>query len=140
MGKQGCLGKSTNMVNQLAAEKCEKISHIEVPKKLLHQGEKRQNTSTKEEKNQGPQAKKGKKDQGVKGGEEPKKPRVIHCWSTDLKEVFLKLLTEANYPSLYRICYMLLMWMYQGNPSPRYGHKGMSAALDNRKVHLWEIL
>ena len=47
VGKQGCLGKSTNMVNQLAAEKCEKISHIEVPTELLHQGEKRQKTSTK---------------------------------------------------------------------------------------------
>ena len=51
-----------------------------------------------------PPGKKGKKDQGVQGGEDPKKPRVIHPWSTELKEVFLKPITESNYHPLYRLC------------------------------------
>ena len=49
------------MVNHLTVKNCENISHIEVPTEMLHQGEKRQNNTTKEEKNQWIQAKKGKK-------------------------------------------------------------------------------
>ena len=48
-------------------KKCENIPHIEMPAELLHQGEKRQKTSTEEGKNQGPQSKKGKKYQGGQG-------------------------------------------------------------------------
>ena len=84
------------MVNQLTAKNYEKISHIEVPTEILHQGEKRQNTSTKEGKNQIPQEEKGKNYQEGQGGEDPKKPRIIHAWSTDLKEVFQKPLIESN--------------------------------------------
>ena len=75
------------MVNQLTANNCENISHIEVSTETLHKGEKIYNTSKKEGINHGPQAKKGKKYQGGQGGGEPKKPHVIDPWSTELKEV-----------------------------------------------------
>ena len=32
---------------------------------------------------------------------------------------------------------MLLLRMYQGNPSPVYGIKGLPVVLSNRNVHLW---
>ena len=78
------------MANQLTAKNGENIYHIEVPTELLHQGGKRQNTSTKEGDKPGPKAKKGNKHQGVKGGSQPNKPRVMHLWSTKLKEIIQK--------------------------------------------------
>ena len=45
---------------------------------MLHQEEKRQNTSTKEGNNTGNQAKTVKKYHGGKVGGDPKKPRDIH--------------------------------------------------------------
>ena len=69
------------MVNQITAKNCETIYHIKVPTELL-QVVKSNNSSTKYGYKQGPQAKKINKDQlGITVGE-PKKPRVMHPWST----------------------------------------------------------
>ena len=92
------------MVNQLKAKKFENILDIGVPTELLHRGEKRQNISTWEGKNLVSFAKMGEKEPVVQGGEETKKPRFIHPWGTNLKEVLMKPLTEANYPPLYGLC------------------------------------
>ena len=92
------------MVKQLTAKRCEKISHMEAPTEFLHQGEKQQNTSTKEGDNSGPHENKEKKYRGVQGKVDPKKLRVIHPCSTKLKEFLQKPLTDESYPPLYRLC------------------------------------
>ena len=38
VGEQGILVEFTNIVNELTTKKCESISYIDVPTKLLHQG------------------------------------------------------------------------------------------------------